>query len=61
MKIEEILPESDFIRIHKSYIVSINKIDSIEKSRVKIDNDYIPISTTYKQAFFKFIEDNNFS
>ena len=61
IKIEEILPESEFIRVHKSYIISINKIESIEKNRIKIGENFIPISSTYKQSFFKFIENNNFT
>lgn len=50
------LPSSLFIRVHRSYIVALNKIDSIEKSRIKIEKYYIPVSDSYKEAFFKRIQ-----
>lgn len=49
---EEILPKHNFARVHKSYMVAINKIDSIEKNRIKIGEKLIPISNTYKGAFY---------
>lgn len=45
------LPEYNFIRVHKSYIVAINKIISVEKNRITIGNSIIPISETYKEPF----------
>ena len=51
-KLEEMLPHKDFFRIHKSYIVPINKIESIERNHVKIGNKMLPISETYKKEFF---------
>jgi two-component system, LytTR family, response regulator len=42
-------------RVHKSYMVSLDKIDSIEKDQIKIKEQIIPISDTYKQRFFKLI------
>ena len=42
-------------RVHKSYMVSVDKIDSIEKDRIKIKDQIIPISETYKQRFFALI------
>ena len=41
-KMEDALPVKNFIRVHKSYIVSINKIDSIERSRIFIGEKIIP-------------------
>ena len=46
---EEILPEDQFIRIHKSYIVNRNKIDYLERIRVVIGKEYLPIGDTYKE------------
>jgi len=46
---EEILPEDHFIRIHKSYIVNRNKIDYLERSRVVIGKEHLPIGDTYKE------------
>jgi two-component system, LytTR family, response regulator len=48
--IEEQLPESTFIRIHKSYIVSISFITAIRKSSVFIDSLELPLSDTYRQS-----------
>jgi len=48
--IEEQLPQSTFIRIHKSYIVSISFITAIRKSSVFIDSLELPLSDTYRQS-----------
>lgn len=53
--IEEKLPGSEFIRVHKSFIVSIPKIDSISKSRIHIGVREIPVSDSYRDEFFKMI------
>ena len=42
---------SDFVRIHKSYLIPISKIDEIEKNRVRIGDRYLPIGETYRKAF----------
>ncbi|MFW6352545.1 MAG: LytR/AlgR family response regulator transcription factor [Bacteroidota bacterium] len=55
-RMEEILPDDNFIRVHKSYIVALNKIDSIERNRIKIGAKYIPISETYKKTFHLALE-----
>jgi DNA-binding LytR/AlgR family response regulator len=43
-------------RVHKSYMVAIDKIDSVERGHIKIQNTYIPISETYKRAFWERIK-----
>jgi two-component system LytT family response regulator len=48
--IEEQLPASAFIRIHKSYIVSIAYISAVRKSSVFIDSIELPVSDTYRDA-----------
>jgi len=58
-KMEEVLPFGRFARVHKSYIVSIDKIESIERSRIQIADKIIPIGDTYRDSFFKLIEDKN--
>jgi two-component system LytT family response regulator len=55
----EILPEENFQRVHNSYIVSISKIDHIEKNRIYIANTIIPISDSYKKSFYKLLKDKN--
>lgn len=51
----ERLPEADFIRIHKSYIIPIGKINFIERNRVVINEKYIPIGNTYQERFWNKI------
>jgi DNA-binding LytR/AlgR family response regulator len=57
-ELEQILPSSIICRVHKSYMVSINKIESIERSRIRIVDQLIPISETYKELFFQIINPN---
>lgn len=47
--IEALLPADDFIRIHKSFIVNKRHIDFLEKGRVVIQKNYLPIGEAYKQ------------
>ncbi|HEY8781648.1 MAG TPA: LytTR family DNA-binding domain-containing protein [Mucilaginibacter sp.] len=58
-KMEDALPSKYFIRVHKSYIVSVNKIDSIERSRIFIGDKIIPVGDTYREEFFKVIDGKN--
>ncbi|MEJ7691368.1 LytTR family DNA-binding domain-containing protein [Daejeonella sp.] len=58
-KMEESLPAKSFIRVHKSYIIAVGKIESIERSRIQIGDKIIPIGDTYREYFFKQIEDKN--
>ncbi len=58
-KMEETLPKGDFIRVHKSYIISLEKIESIERSRISISGKIIPIGDTYRDEFFKLIDGKN--
>lgn len=48
-------PLPDFVRIHRSFIVNINKIDSFEDSCVYIQNNKLPISDLYKKDFLSRI------
>lgn len=52
---EEKLPTSNFCRVHKSFLVSISKIEKIERNRIYINSDIIPIGEAYKDAFLKKI------
>jgi DNA-binding LytR/AlgR family response regulator len=53
--IEERLPHDKFIRIHKSYIVSVPKIKAIEYNRVLVGDKQIPIGNQFKQGFNEMI------
>jgi two-component system, LytTR family, response regulator len=53
--LEILIPSSIVCRVHKSYMVALSKIENIERSRIKIADQLIPISETYKEAFFQLI------
>ncbi|WP_295121821.1 LytTR family DNA-binding domain-containing protein [uncultured Chitinophaga sp.] len=55
-RMEKILPAPRFMRVHKSYIVSLEKTDTIERNRIFIGKEVIPIGDTYRDAFFQLIE-----
>ena len=54
--LEEKLPADKFMRIHRSFIVSLNKIKTIERDRIIFGKERIPISKQYKEAFDGFIK-----
>lgn len=58
-KMEETLPKGQFIRVHKSYIIALDKIESIERSRISIHGKVIPIGDTYRDEFFRHIDNKN--
>ena len=53
---EKLIPSSLICRVHKSYMVALNKIVSIERGRIKIADQLIPISDTYKDVFYQLIQ-----
>jgi DNA-binding LytR/AlgR family response regulator len=55
-KFEESLPTEDFIRIHKSYLININKVDALVTNGVIIGDTEVPISRTYKPIVKDFID-----
>jgi DNA-binding LytR/AlgR family response regulator len=57
-ELEQEIPGHLICRVHKSYMVAIDKIESIEKEVIKIGERYLPISETYKKAFWKLIHQN---
>jgi DNA-binding LytR/AlgR family response regulator len=55
-KMEERLPARSFMRIHRSYIINLRKIQEVNKNRVIMDADtYLPIGDMYKDAFNAYI------
>lgn len=54
-ELEKLLPKNQFCRVHKSYIVSVNKIISVERHRIKMQENFIPISDNYKERFYSLI------
>jgi two-component system, LytTR family, response regulator len=55
-KAEEILPPNKFFRVHKSFMIAVDKIESIERNSIKIAGQRIPISETYRKNFFDFLD-----
>jgi DNA-binding LytR/AlgR family response regulator len=54
--IEAKLPKADFLRIHRSYIISISKIDSFTNEFIELDKKAIPISRSYKKEVINRLE-----
>jgi two-component system LytT family response regulator len=54
-QMENLLPQGRFCRVHKSFIVALDKIESIERSVIKIGGQRIPVSNSFKENFFNMI------
>lgn len=59
--LEDELPKSQFMRVHRSYIVSLNNIDVIERSQILINDQRITVSDQYKPQFLAFINGHSFN
>ncbi len=58
-KMEEYLPDKNFMRVHRSFIVNLDKINTIERNRIIFDEDvYIPVSDQYKSKFQEYLDKN---
>ncbi len=55
-RLEGSLPANTFVRVHKSFIVSLRQIEKIERNRIRIGEKSIPISETYKDKFYQVLE-----
>lgn len=55
-ELEQLIPSHIICRVHKSYMVAIDKIESIEKGRIKIHKKSIPISASYRDHFHQLIK-----
>lgn len=56
--LESKLPVEKFMRVHRSYIVNLEKIETIDRSRIVFGKVYIPVSEQYKQQFKAFLDEN---
>lgn len=56
---EERLPSSLFIRVHRSYIVQKSKIKVLDRGRIVFDKEYIPVSDSYKQELLAYINEHS--
>jgi len=57
-KMLELLPQNQFYRIHKSFIISLENIELVEGNMVKINDNKLPIGNSYRKQFMQFI--NNY-
>ena len=52
---EDMLPEKNFPRVHKSFMISISKVNNIEGNMIRIGDTTIPIGRTYKNDFMELV------
>lgn len=58
-KMESFLPRTMFMRVHRSYIVNLEKVNTIERNRILFEPDIrIPVSEQYKESFQEFLDKN---
>ena len=55
-RLEEYLPHPEFLRTHRSYIVHMTKVQSIDRFRFVFGNEYIPISDSYKDDVQRYFD-----
>lgn len=56
---QKFLPNTRFMRVHRSYIVNLAKISVVERNRIVFDkNIYIPVSEQYKETFQEYLNKN---
>lgn len=56
--LEQKLPENKFMRVHRSFIVNLDRIETIERSRIIFGKVYIPVSDQYKDQFQEYLDKN---
>ncbi|HLN55247.1 MAG TPA: LytTR family DNA-binding domain-containing protein [Bacteroidales bacterium] len=56
--LETKLPPEKFMRVHRSFIVNLEKIEIIERSRIVFGKEYIPVGDQYKEKFQEFLDRN---
>jgi two-component system LytT family response regulator len=56
VKLEKALPPDRFRRIHKSYIIPVDKIEQVERNHVMVGSHKIPIGNKYRKEFFGYLE-----
>jgi len=50
--INDLLPKNFFVRVSKSYVINVNKIDSVDNNTIYIGKSEIPIGNIYRDFFF---------
>src|SRR5690606_23528353 len=52
---EDLLPSDKFMRVHRSYIVALDHIDSVSKNVIQVGKNHITVSDNYKEVFLEFM------
>ncbi len=55
-RIDEFLPHPEFLRVHRSYIVHMNKVKLVDRARIVFSEEYIPISESYKDVVQDYLD-----
>lgn len=55
-KVEDSLPRCQFMRVHRSFIVNMDKIEMIDRGRIVIGDVFIPVSESYKELVQKYVD-----
>ncbi len=58
--LEERLPDKQFMRVHRSFIVNLDKIKTVERNCIVFGKEYIPVSESYKSKFLEFLNKHFF-
>ena len=53
------MPKDKFMRVHRSYMANMTKFDTIERMKIIYGKMAVPISETYKDEIFKFLDDHS--
>jgi two-component system, LytTR family, response regulator LytT len=56
--LEKKLPSDKFMRVHRSFIVNLEKIETIDRSRIVFGKKYVPVGVQYKDRFLRFLDKN---
>ena len=56
--LESKLPSNRFMRVHRSFIVNLDRVETIERFRIVFGKVYIPVSDQYKEVFQKYLDEN---
>lgn len=59
--LEDKLPNNKFMRVHRSFIVNLDKIKTIERNCIVFGKAFIPVSDSYKERFMEFINKSFFA
>lgn len=52
----DLLPANDFVRVHKSFVIPLKKVETIERNNIKIRDRYIPIGESYRSSFYELLQ-----